>query len=207
MKELPSNTVARLSQYKRHLLKYRYLERPYIFSHDLARALNHKAVVIRRDLMLLGFTGSHKNGYNVKELIQRITEALSAGTPKNVAFVGLGNLGKALINYFSGEDSFLNITAAFDIDPLKVNKSYSGIYCYPINKMAEVVKEKSISIGVILVPPDDAQDIAELMVLNGIQGILNFTSSVIKVDDKVFVEDVDFITALEKLSYFCRCTE
>ena len=74
--DLPGNTVVRLSQYRRLLEKYKYLDEPYIFSHDLARMLDVKAVQVRHDLMLLGISGDRRKGYSVSALIDKISEKI-----------------------------------------------------------------------------------------------------------------------------------
>src|SRR5512138_523004 len=176
MNRLPGKTVERLSEYRRQLLGCLAENKNYIFSHDLAALLHITAVQVRRDLMLIGYSSVLRKGYDVKELIDTIGRIIDSGEGLNVAIIGIGNLGRAVTGYFRGKRSKLNVVASFDNDPQKVNKVVSGVKCYHVQDMEQILKELNIKIAIMTVPADYAKSILEQVVRFGIKGILNFTT-------------------------------
>lgn len=199
--KLPAKTVQRLSKYRRILYKYRYLDEPHIFSHDLARLLNLNPVQIRRDLMLIGGSGNHRRGYHVKQLIQLIGEKIDSEKGRKIVLVGIGKLGQAIAEYLSDREMFQEVIAVFDIDPVKVGKTIYDIPCYDIRDLSRMIKKNKVSIAILTVPSDYAVTIAELLIDSGIEGILNFTSVRLNTPESVFVQDFDIVTSLEEMAY------
>jgi len=204
MKKLPGKTVERLSEYRRTLLGYLEEGNSYIYSHELAGLLHITAVQVRRDLMLIGYTSVLKKGYDVKELIKTIGHIIDSEEGQNVAVVGIGNLGRAITSYFKGKRSKLNIVASFDNDEQKVNRVISGVRCYPMAEMEEIVRSNRISIAILTVPPAHARGVAEEVIKHGIKGILNFTTVSLNMPPNVHLEEYDMITSLEKVAYFVK---
>lgn len=204
MKKLPGKTVERLSKYRRALHGSLAENRSYIFSHELAALLHITAVQVRRDLMLIGYASVMRKGYDIRELINRIGEVIDAPGGLNVAIVGMGNLGRAITGYFMGKRTNLNVVAAFDVDPQKVDKVVAGVKCYHLDQIKKLKSELDITIAVLAVPPDQAGKVTPLLVSNGIRGIMNFTTVPLKVPDNVFLEEFDMITSIEKVAYFVK---
>ncbi len=204
IKNLPHKTVERLSQYRRSLLMILAKDKTHVFSHEIAQMLHITPVQVRRDLMLIGYSGNLRKGYDIKELIDLIGKIIDSDKGQRVAVIGLGNLGKAMISYFKGKRSKLAIIAAFDINPEKINRIFDGVPCYHINQMADIIKQNNISIGIITVPAEEAPGIAEALVLSGIKGILNYTPKPLNVPAYVYLEEYDMITTLEKVAFFAK---
>jgi len=204
MNKLPGKTVERLSEYRRTLLGCLAEGKNYIFSHDLAAMLHITAVQVRRDLMLIGYSSVLRKGYDIKELIQTIGSIIDSDEGINVAIVGIGNLGRAVTSYFRGKRSKLNMVASFDNDPQKVNKVISGVKCYHIQDMEQIMKELNIRIAILAVPADHAKATCETVVRYGIKGILNFTTIALNVPSGVYLEEYDMITSIEKVAYFVK---
>ncbi len=202
--KLPKKTVQRLSRYRRLLVKYKYIAEPYIYSHDLARLLNLNPVQVRRDLMLIGSSGNHRKGYNVNELNDLIGETIDSKEPENIAIIGAGRLGKAILNYVSGEDVNLKVEAIFDIDPQKTGKKFNDVTCYDITRLSSIIKEKNITVGVIAIPSEFATSIASILINSGIKSILNFTSVHLDLPKSVYLKEFDIITTLEEMAYFVK---
>jgi redox-sensing transcriptional repressor len=179
-------------------------EKTHVFSHEIAQMLHITPVQVRRDLMLIGYSGNLRKGYDIRELIELIGKIIDSEKGQRVAVVGLGNLGKAIISYFKGKRSKLSIIAAFDINPEKINRVYDGVACYHINQIPEIVRQNNISIGIIAVPSEQAPEIAETIVLAGIKGVLNFTPKPLNVPPYVYLEEYDMITSLEKVAFFAK---
>jgi len=207
MKHLPHKTIERLSQYRRALLICLNNGQMHIYSHEIAKIQHITAVQVRRDLMLIGYTGTLRKGYNVKELIELIGQIIDSLDGINVAIIGMGNLGRALINYFAGKRSHLKIVASFDINPDKIGNKMSGIPCFSIDEMEKVIREKNIKVGIMTVPEDFASQTADKLVHAGIKGILNYTPKPVYVPNEVYLEEYDMITSLEKVAFYVKMQE
>ena len=201
---LPEKTVERISEYRRTLLNCLANGKTHIYSHELAQLHHNTAVQVRRDIMFIGYSSMQRKGYDVRELIDVIGTILDTDKGLNVAVLGMGNLGRAITAYFMGKRSKLNIVAAFDVDPNKIDRVISGVKCYAINQMKEIIKEKHISIAIITVPADQAREIAESLYLAGVKGLLNFTTVPLNVSPEVYIDEYDMVTSLEKVAYFVK---
>jgi len=204
MKPLPHKTIERLSQYRRALLMVHATGKTHIFSHEIARLIHITAVQVRRDIMLIGYTGTLRKGYNIKELIDLIGEIIDSEEVIKVCVIGVGNLGRAIINYFSGKRTKLSIVAVFDSNTEKVGKKYSGVTCFDIAELNHIVKNEAIRIGIITVPADQGQVTADRLVKAGIKGILNYAPKSVSVPKDVYLEEYDMITSLEKVAFFVK---
>ncbi|MEA3448203.1 MAG: redox-sensing transcriptional repressor Rex [Bacteroidota bacterium] len=201
---LPPKTVERLSQYRRILYNNLNKGKDNIYSHELASQLQLTPVQVRRDIMLIGYSGTQRKGYLVEDLITRIGKVLDGNQKLNTATIGIGHLGNAITTYFSGKRTKLDIAVAFDVDENKINRVIGDVRCYHINELCNKIKELNISIAILTLPPEHAQEITDKLVVCGIKGILNFTSVPLNIPDNIniYVEDYDMITSLEKVAYF-----
>jgi redox-sensing transcriptional repressor len=206
VKRLPDKTVERLSQYRRNLMNCLQQGKQHIFSHEIAGLLNITPVQVRRDIMLIGYSGTLRKGYDIRELVDLITLIIDTEKGLKVALVGIGNLGKAIIHYFYERKTKLKIVSAFDINPDKINKSYLDVPCYHISELRSIVKSRDIRIGIITTPPEVASDVAALLKESGIKGILNFSTKPLNVSNGMYLEEYDMITSLEKVAYFVKNT-
>ena len=202
--KLPEKTIERLSQYRRTLLNCHANGHTHIFSHELAALLNITAVQVRRDIMFLGYTSAQRKGYDIKELIEVIGILLDNNDVIHVGVVGMGHLGTAISAYFRGKREKLDIVATFDVNPEKTGKTIADVHCYSITELNDVVRKLNISVGVITVPPEHAAEVSQKLVTAGIKGILNFTTVPLNVPNKVYLEEFDMITSLEKVAYFVK---
>jgi redox-sensing transcriptional repressor len=201
---IPDKTIGRLSLYRRLLNRLHNEGMRYVYSHQLAILARVTPAQVRRDIMSIGYSGNPNRGYDVLELTESIGQSLDDPKGQNVALVGVGNLGRAILNYFSGRRPRLAIVAAFDNDEHKCERVIQGCRCYSIQQLSKVVKEQNISIGAVAVPAIEAQKVSDILVQAGIRGILNFAPVRLHVPANVYVEDFDMTTALEKVAYFAR---
>lgn len=197
-------TIGRLSLYRRILYGLQAEGERNVFSHQLAALAGGTAAQVRRDMMAVGYTGSPSKGYDIPELSRSIGEFLDAPEGQSVALVGIGNLGRAILAYFSGRRPKLSIAAAFDQDLMKVNRVIHGCRCYPVEELEQTVHSLGIQIGIITVPAEYAQGVAERLSKAGVTGLLNFAPVRLWVPPAVHVEDIDMTTSLEKAAYFAR---
>ncbi|NQT50427.1 redox-sensing transcriptional repressor Rex [bacterium] len=202
---MPSHkSIGRLSLYRSILNRLLRDGVNSLFSHELASLAGATPSQVRRDLMVTGYTGSPVRGYDVRDLLASIGRFLDAPESEGVALVGVGNLGRAIMAFFTGRRPSLAIRAAFDRDPYKVNRVIHGIRCHPMEDLESVLVREHVRVAIITVPAIEAQDIADRLCRAGVKGILNFAPVRLRVLPSVFVEDVDVTMSLEKVAYFSR---
>lgn len=204
MAMVSDRTIGRLSLYRRLLRDLLADGETHIFSHQLAAMAGGTAAQVRRDIMAIGYSGSPVRGYDIEQLLVSIGQFLDASQTQNVAMVGVGNLGRALLAYFVGRHPTLSIVAAFDKDPAKANRVIHGCRCYPVDDLKAIVRERDIRLGIVAVPAPEAQAVANLLCQAGVRGLLNFAPIRLWVPEHVYVEDIDVTMALEKVAFFAR---
>jgi redox-sensing transcriptional repressor len=197
-------TVERLSLYRRLLFEVLRDGTRSIYSHQLAERVGGTATQVRRDLMILGFGGNSKRGYEVEGLVEKIGEFLDNPVGEPVVLVGLGNLGRALLPFFATYRPNLRFVAAFDVDPLKVGRVIHGCRCQPVDRLEDVIRELRVRVAVVAVPAAQAQQMATRLVAAGISGILNFAPVPVHVPPGAYVEAVDITTSLEKAAFMAK---
>ena len=204
MKNLPDKTVERLSQYRRSLNNQIQKGKTHIFSHEIANLLHITPVQVRRDIMLIGYSGTLRKGYSIQEMVDLIGKIIDTDEGQKIAVIGLGNLGKAFIHYMYEKRSKLKIVAAFDVNPDKIGNTYADVPCYHFDEMEKVIERENISIGIISTPPEVASSIADKLKEIGIKGILNYTPKPLSPREGVYLEEYDMITSLEKVAFFVK---
>jgi redox-sensing transcriptional repressor len=197
-------TIARLSHYRRMVGIVVSQGRSSVYSHDIANWAGVTPAQVRRDLMSIGYEGSPKRGYDSRKLLTSIESFLYEPDGQNVALVGVGNLGRAILAYFACRRRLLRIVAAFDRDAAKVSRTVHGCRCYRLARLREVVRRKRIDVGIVSVPASAAQDIADRLVEAGATGILNFAPVSLRLPPYVYVGNIDLAMALEKVAFFSR---
>ena len=157
--------------------------------------------MVRKDLAYFGEFGTRGVGYNVKQLNQEIMSILGLTKCWNVILIGAGNLGSALSQYRGFRERGFQIIGVFDNDLNKVGLKLNGLPIYAVTQMADFVEKNDVSIGIIAVPAEYAQDIADILVETNIRGILNFAPVVLTIPEEVEVRNVDLTVNLEVLTY------
>lgn len=201
---ISGKTVERLSLYRRILLGRKKDGATHVYSHELAELACGSAVQVRRDLMSVGCEGHTNRGYDVPALIDGISRFLDAAETQGVALAGVGNLGRAVLAYVAWRQQKLVVKAAFDSDPAKIDRVINGCRVYSIDAISAVLAREKIMIGILAVPAEQAQEIAEKLISAGVRGILNFTPVRLQLPEGVYVENLDMTVSLEKVAYFTR---
>lgn len=201
---LPEKAIQRLSVYRRLLCTMTDDPAVQVYSHELAAMGGVTAAQVRRDLMNIGYSGSPTRGYNVRGLIEHLGHYLDASEPQQVALIGVGNFGQALMSYFAGRRPNVQIVAGFDTDVSKVGRVIHGCRCHHLEQLTEVVRGEKIDVAILAVPAADAQRVAVMAAVAGVRAILNFAPVRLRMPANVFVEDVDLTVCLEKVAFFAR---
>jgi redox-sensing transcriptional repressor len=197
-------TVGRLSLYRRLLDILEDTGTPHVYSHQLAHLAGVSAAQVRRDFMTIGYSGSPNRGYEVKTCLESIGSLLEGSGCQDVALVGVGRLGRALLAHFSGQQQMLRIAIAFDINPATIGKSIDGCKVYAADTMEQTAADRGIRIGILAVPPEVAESAAATLVRAGVRSIVNFAAVPLRVPDDVFVDYMDITSALESAAFFAR---
>ncbi len=204
MDKISAKSIERLCRYRQILINFISLGKTHIFSHELASDINSSPAQVRRDLMILTLTGSPQKGYLIKEFLEEIKKIIDSDSTQNACMVGVGNLGRAVLTYFSGRKPNISIVAAFDDDQQKINRVIAGCNSYHINDIEKIILENNITVGILTVPACDAQGIANTLIRSGVKGIVNFAPVHIKVPKEVYLENIDITMAIEKTAYFAK---
>lgn len=200
--KVSSAVIRRLPRYYRHLTDLAQAGVTRISSSALGNAMNLTASQIRQDLSCFGEFGQQGYGYNVETLRNEVAEILGMSRKHTAVILGVGNLGRALIENFRFDKGGFQLTAAFDIDPSLIGQTISSVPVYSVAELDRYLQENPTSVGVLTVPQSAAAEMAERLVQGGVKGIWNFTNRELSIEDpEVVTEDVHFADSLLTLSY------
>ncbi|RKX30974.1 MAG: redox-sensing transcriptional repressor Rex [Candidatus Zixiibacteriota bacterium] len=200
-KKISESTIRRLSLYYRVLSILEKENYETVSSKELAKREKLTPAQVRKDLSFFGSFGTRGLGYPVSELKKQIAEILGLNRGWNVALIGVGNIGSALVGYKEFQRQGFNIKLIFDNDQRKIGSNHKGIIVSDIRNLESDLKENNIQIVVVAVPATVAQYIVDDVVKAGIKGILNFASVNLKVPDDVFLRNENMSMELEYLSF------
>ncbi|EKK20027.1 Redox-sensitive transcriptional regulator (AT-rich DNA-binding protein) [Fructilactobacillus florum 8D] len=200
--KIPRATAKRLPLYYRYLNILHDGGKTRVSSNELADAIRVDSATIRRDFSYFGALGKRGYGYDVDNLLAFFKDILDQDRLTNVALVGVGNLGHALLNFSFHQDSNIRISAAFDINSQEINTVQSGVPIYPIEQLVTQLQDQQITVAILTVPSRVAQEVANQVAETGVKGILNFTSIRLSVPDRIRVHNVDLTNELQTLIYF-----
>jgi redox-sensing transcriptional repressor len=172
-----------------------------ISSKELAKREKLTPAQVRKDLSFFGSFGTRGLGYPVKELKQSIAEILGLNRLWNVAMVGVGNVGSALVSYKEFARQGFIIKLLFDNDQRKIGSNHKGITISDISSVKQLLKENEISIVILTVPAQAAQKVCDDIVEAGVRAILNFAPVSLKVPDDVILLNENMAIELEHLSF------
>jgi redox-sensing transcriptional repressor len=193
-----------MSRYRRLLASLRAEGVQSIYSHQLARHAVVSAAQVRRDLMVIGYSGSPNRGYDVDACIASIGSFLDGTLRQEVALVGVGNLGRAILSHVEDKSSSVAIVAAFDVDPRLADTVIHGVRCFDVALAESLVSDLGIEIAVLTVPGAAAQDAADTLVRAGVKSLISFAPVPLHLPNDIFVEYMDITAALESAAYFAR---
>jgi redox-sensing transcriptional repressor len=199
--KIPEPTIRRLSLYLRELREREELGQSTMSSKQLGETLGLTDAQVRKDLAIFGQFGHPGVGYRIADLIEQIRKILGKDLIWNACIVGAGNIGRALMPYGRFRRDGFDIVAIFDRDPAVVGTRVGDHVVRPLSDLPELVRTRSIRIGIIAVPAEAAQETASRLLDAGIVGLLNFAPRRLDVGDRASVVNVDFSVALEQLAF------
>ncbi|OWK44295.1 redox-sensing transcriptional repressor Rex [Fimbriiglobus ruber] len=197
-------TAQRLSQYLRCLGSSGTRGSGPISSEELALAVGVSAAQVRRDLAALGHLGQRGVGYDTPALETAIRKTLGIDREWRAVLVGVGNLARALLRYRGFRDQGFVIVGLFDSDPHKVGQPVEGLTVEPVSAIPTRVSTARVELGILTVPSEPAQSVADALVAAGVKGLLNFAPVLLRTPPAVRVVTVDLAIQLEQLAFLVQ---
>ena len=201
---IPDIVIGRLPVYLRALSFLVAEGRQITSSQELGDRLGISSAQIRKDLSHFGEFGKQGTGYDIQYLYEQLRRILKVDQMWDVALVGAGNLGKAIADYGGFAGKGFIITAIFDNDPTKIG-TVMGVHEVTVQKveeLADTIRKRSLSVGIIATPAQHAQAVARTMVDAGIKAILNYAPITITVPSGVRVQYIDPVVGLQRMTYY-----
>ena len=199
---IPKATIERLPLYYRCLDKLANFEDvDVVSSKDLGGRLGIPPTQVRKDLSYYGEFGRRGVGYDVFDLKRSVGRILGVDEVWTTILVGAGNLGRALVDYKGFEKMGMKLVGVMDADSSKIGNKIGGVKIQNIKKMDEIVEKNDVKLGIITVPTDAAQEVADEMVEAGIEAIWNFAPTRLHVPEDVTVRNEDLAIGIVSLIY------
>lgn len=204
---VPEGVIERLPTYLNALMQLRQNGAATVSSARLGEITDVNPAQIRRDLAHFGSFGKRGVGYDVVTLMNRIQRILGSDHTHRIIIVGAGNLGAAIASYDGLRSRGFLVAGIFDSDPSKIGRRIGDIIVQDIATLAPMVQAQQIRIGVIAVPPESAQEVADVMSAAGIRIILNYASTIVSVNDGVTLHNTDPVRELLHTLYYLSRAE
>ncbi len=198
---VPKAVVSRLSLYLREVEQLVHAGQERVSSRQLGRLLGVTDAQVRKDFAHFGQFGYRGIGYRTLELAAALKTILGTDQEWPAAMVGVGNLGRALLGYRGFQRRGFRIVAVFDNDPTKINTQLDGHLVYPVDQVPLMIPRLQVNLGLLVVPAPAAQRVADLLVVAGVRGILNFAPVTVSAPPSVSVVSVDLSVHLEQLAF------
>lgn len=205
--KLSRATVGRLSLYLRRLEGLLREGVTRVSSGLLGESLGVTDAQVRKDLASLGNLGHPGIGYTASELAVAIRRVLGIDREWSAALVGVGNLARALLHYHGFAERGFRIVALFDTDPAKVGQRVEDLVIHSLEDMGRVIAETKAELGILTVPAESGQAVAEALVAAGVRGLLNFAPGVLRLPPGVSVVSVDLTVQLEQLAFLVQLND
>ena len=199
---VPEVVILRLPLYIRALTQMSEEGQAVISSKSLGDRLQITPAQIRKDLSYFGRFGKQGRGYKIASLIAELTTILGLNRQWNSCIVGVGRLGKAIINYPGFVPEGFKIVSAFDNDESKIGQTVNEIQILPMNKIRSIVKENDIKIAILAVPATIAQSVISDLVDTNVKAILNYAPIAPKVPKTLILRNIDPVLSLQSMTYY-----
>jgi redox-sensing transcriptional repressor len=200
-RKIPDETVRRLPIYLRGLMLSADQGLEHLSSKSLAEYVGVPSWQIRKDFSYFGDFGTPGVGYRIERLAKEIKKILRLHVIRRTALVGVGDLGSALLAYPGFRTYGLDIVAAFDVDPGKIGKTLDEVKVESLAGI-ETLKKRHISLAIVAVPREAAQETVDKLVAAGVRGILNFAPCKVVAPKRVKVITLDIAMELARLPYY-----
>ncbi len=199
-KKIPEITIMRLSTYSRILNESLEKGEKIISSKGISTLTGVSPDQVRKDLAYFGEFGVRGIGYNIEELKYNISKIIGTNRNWKIAIAGIGHLGGSLVTYPGFLARGFIMAGIFDVK--NIGEKYGDLYVEHIDNFEKIAKEVGFDLGIIVVPREVAQNVADIMIKSGIKAILNFAPVMLEVPEHVEIKNIDLSMFLEILSYY-----
>lgn len=204
---VPHGVIERLPNYLNALLHLRSEGDQTASSARLSELSEVNAAQIRRDFAYFGQFGKRGVGYDITMLVDKLQRILGSDHAHRLAIIGAGNLGTAVASYDGLRSRGFVVAALFDSDPRKIGRRIGDLIVRDMADLERVAREQDIRFGVIAVPADAAQNVADWLCAAGMKVILNYSSTYVVVPDGVTLHNTDPVRELLNTLYYLSQTE
>jgi redox-sensing transcriptional repressor len=204
MRKIAESTVRRLSLYLRFLEEFEGQGVATVSSEALAQRGGTTSAQVRKDLSFFGSFGKRGLGYSVPELAGTLRDILGLERRYEVAVVGAGKVGSALVEYHGFAHRGFHVRWVYDRDPAKIGAAWNGLRVRDVAQLEPDLGREPADIAILAVPAEAAQEMADRLVTMGVKAILNFAPVQLAVPEDVTVKNVNMALELETLSYALR---
>lgn len=203
-RQIPEVVILRLPLYFRALSLMEEEKAEIISSQELGTRLQITPAQIRKDLSYFGKFGTQGKGYNVSQLLSELRHILGVDRQWCCALVGVGRLGRAILDYSRLAPEGFHIVAIFDRDPQQIGNKVGELVIQDIAELAATIKNWGIEIGISAVPPSQAQEVINCLVGCGIKAVLNYAPIAARVPPDVRLQEIDPVLVLQTLTYHLK---
>lgn len=202
--DIPEVVIDRLPVYARALALLEASGREVVSSQELGAQLGVTPAQIRKDLSYFGRFGKQGRGYNVRKLHETLRRILGLDRQWDMVLVGVGQLGRAILNYGGFTPQGFQIVEAFDADPAVVGERIGGLVVRDVTDLGRVLAARRIEIAIVAVPAADAQVVVNTLVEAGVKAILNYAPIALQRPRDVYVRDIDPVLALQSMTFYLK---
>ena len=182
---LGGGVAARMAHYLQVLTQAKKAGRSAITSHEMSEYTHVNATQIRRDLSGFGTFGKRGVGYSVDALIGEISAILRTAGQHSIVLVGAGRLGQAIAEADVFADHGFAIVGVVDTDAGKVGQPCGRLVVQSTDDLEAIIAEHQVIVGVVAVPAEAAQDVADELVRAGVRIVFNYSGALIDVPPHV----------------------
>ncbi len=200
--EVPEVVISRLPQYVRILNRLLDDGTQVVSSQQLGEKLQVTPAQIRKDLSYFGRFGKQGRGYSVRDLLDRLRQILGINSPWNVAVVGVGRLGRAILSYPGFNPDGFHLVAAFDRSNQVIGDTVGGLVVRSMEELDQVVSQEKISIAIVAVPVEHTQNVVDQLVACGVRAILNYAPITPQVREGIRIRNIDPVLSLQSMTYY-----
>jgi redox-sensing transcriptional repressor len=199
---IPDIIISRLPVYLRALQRMAEQGAQTTSSQELGEKVGISAAQIRKDLSQFGEFGKQGTGYHIPFLIDKIRNILHVDRIWDVAVVGMGDMGHAIVRYQGFKNRGFRVVMAFDNDPAKVGTNVAGFVIKSTDALVDEIRKAGIKIVMLTVPAAVAQETANRLVEAGVKAILNYAPVSLSVPASVKVQYLDPAIGLQRMAYY-----
>jgi redox-sensing transcriptional repressor len=199
---IPDIIVGRLPLYLRALSGMAQEGKVITSSKELGSRLGISSAQIRKDLSQFGEFGKQGTGYNITFLIEQLQRILHVDRVWDVALIGSGDLGRAIAHYGGFIDRGFRIVAVYDNDPGKIGETIGRFVVRDTANMVDEIRERKIRVAMLAVPAAEAQGVADQLVQAGVQAILCYAPTSLKVPQDVRIQYIDPVLHLQRMTFY-----